>query len=57
MLELIYHATVRHVRKSQGNAILGLLRKSFREMREGAFGKDGPEPRENLQTPEVATEK
>ena len=37
--------------------ILGLLRKSFREMREGAFGKDGPEPRENLQTPEVATEK
>ncbi len=26
LLELIYHATVRHIRRSQGNAILGLLR-------------------------------
>ncbi|MGD9916456.1 MAG: ABC transporter permease [Paenirhodobacter sp.] len=32
MLELIYHATVRHIRKSQGNAILGLLRNMMQTM-------------------------
>ena len=29
LLELIYHATVRSIRKSQGNAILGLLQNMF----------------------------
>lgn len=29
VIELIYHATVRNVRRSQGNAILGLLRNIF----------------------------
>ena len=29
MLELIYHATVRSIRKTQGNAILGLLQNMF----------------------------
>ena len=33
--------------------ILGLLRKSFREMREGASVKDDPEPQAGLPTPEV----
>lgn len=32
LLELIYHATVRHIRKSQGNAILGLLRNMVQTM-------------------------
>jgi len=36
--------------------ILGLLRKSFREMRNGTFGKDGLLPQKGVQTPEVATE-
>ena len=29
LLELIYHATVRSVRKSHGNALLGLLMNMF----------------------------
>lgn len=32
LLELIYHATVRHIRKSQGNAILGLMRNMLQTM-------------------------
>lgn len=32
LLELIYHSTVRHIRKSQGNAILGLLRNMMQTM-------------------------
>ncbi len=29
LLELIYHATVRHIRKSHGNALLGLVMNMF----------------------------
>lgn len=32
LLELIYHTTVRHIRKSQGNAILGLIRNMMQTM-------------------------
>ena len=37
--------------------ILGLLRKSFREMRDGSFSKDGYLPQKGVPTAEVATEK
>lgn len=37
--------------------VLGLLRKSFREMRNGTFSKDELECKKNLQISEVATEK
>ena len=37
--------------------ILGLLRKSFREMRDGSFSKDGFLPQKSVPTTEVATEK
>ena len=36
--------------------VLGLLRKSFREMRNETSIKDGPEVQNDMQTPEVATE-
>ena len=37
--------------------ILGLLRKSFREMRDGSFSKDSFLPQKSVPTAEVATEK